>query len=344
MSEEEIRAQQATSGASQAEEPTTGKAPQSQKSQEPPTAETQQSKKEELLEKYHQVTMLQFFALGKRKGFVGRVGRPIDNPLSGQGRVLACLKLKDGISTRDLAQILGMSISSLNEMLAKMEKAGYIERKPSNEDKRVMLVFVTEQGQAIQQSEPPEVNLLDPDPFSGFSDEELKTLDVFFDRMIANLEANIGKDDLEHLKRKREERKEYLRAQFGNSSEAFAKVADELASFHRGGFGFGGFTPHAHGAAAVRRHQAANAGDGHPKAPKAAKPAAASVAKSALGSVKRRGSSQLKHGEGAVAGDSACSAKPAASDQGATSPIAAGNSGCSAALENRADTAKEGER
>lgn len=206
--------------------------------QEPDASESDKSQKEILLEKYHQATMLQFFALGKRKGFVGRVGRPIDNPMSGQGRVLACLKLKDGISTRDLAQILGMHVSSLNEMLAKMEKTGYIERRQSEEDKRVMLVFVTERGKAVQQSAPIEANALDPDPFSDFSDDELKTLEVFFDRMIANLEESIGKEDLEHLKRKREERKEYLRAQFGSSSEAFAKVADELASFHRGGFGF----------------------------------------------------------------------------------------------------------
>ncbi len=198
----------------------------------------EKNRKEVLLDKYHQITLLQFFALGKRRGFVGRVGRPVENPSSGQGRVLACLKLKDGISTKNLAQILGMRVSSLNELLAKMEKAGYIERRPSEEDKRVMLVFVTKQGEEVQQSEPLH-SPFDSDPFEGFSDDELQTLEVFLDRMIANLEASIGDDELAHLREKREERKEYLREQFGHSSEAFAKISDDFLSFHRGAFSHG---------------------------------------------------------------------------------------------------------
>lgn len=199
-----------------------------------------EQRKASLIDKYHQATMLQYFALGKRRGFVGRAGRPVDNPDSGQGRVLACLKLKDGIPTKDLAQILGMRVSSLNELLSKMEKADYVERRQSEQDGRVMLVFVTERGRAIQQHRVFGEHALDVDLFEGFTVEELETLEAFMDRMIENLKASIGPNDLEHLRQKREERREYLHAHFGNSSEAFARMTDDFSGLYRGVFGFDG--------------------------------------------------------------------------------------------------------
>ena len=106
-------------------------------------------KKEELLEKYQHAIMLHFFAMGKHRGLVGRAGRPVDNPSSGQGRVLACLKLKDGIGIKDLAQILGMSASSLNDLLTKMEYGGFIERRPVSDGDAISQVFLTEKGKAV---------------------------------------------------------------------------------------------------------------------------------------------------------------------------------------------------
>ena len=111
-------------------------------------------KKEELLEKYQHAIMLHFFAMGKHRGLVGRAGRPVDNPSSGQGRVLACLKLKDGIGIKDLAQILGMSAPSLNDLLTKMEYGGFIERRPVSDGDAISQVFLTEKGKAVKQNDP----------------------------------------------------------------------------------------------------------------------------------------------------------------------------------------------
>ena len=38
----------------------------------------------------------------------------------GQGRVLSLLKLRDGIATKEMAEILGIRVSSLNETLGRM--------------------------------------------------------------------------------------------------------------------------------------------------------------------------------------------------------------------------------
>ena len=55
----------------------------------------------------------------------------------GQGRILAALKLKDGIATRELAYVLGIRVPSLNEALSKLENAGHIVREPDPRDRRV---------------------------------------------------------------------------------------------------------------------------------------------------------------------------------------------------------------
>jgi len=112
---------------------------------------------------------------------------PAADPSRGQGRILALLKLRDGLPTRELAHILDLSISALNELLAKLEKAGFIQRQPSEEDGRVMLVFITEKGRQQEQH------------IAGFNtvvdvlnEEEKQQLIGYLDRMIASIEEQLG--------------------------------------------------------------------------------------------------------------------------------------------------------
>ena len=67
----------------------------------------------------------------------------------GQGRILAALKLKDGIATRELAYVLGIRVPSLNEALSKLENAGHIVREPDPRDRRVQLITLTDSGRAL---------------------------------------------------------------------------------------------------------------------------------------------------------------------------------------------------
>ena len=73
-------------------------------------------------------------------------GKIAPNPYRGQGRVLAVLKLKPEVSQKELAYLLDMSKQSLAELLAKMEKQGYIAREPSAEDKRSTIVKLLDEG------------------------------------------------------------------------------------------------------------------------------------------------------------------------------------------------------
>jgi len=108
---------------------------------------------------------------------------PTADTTRGQGRIIAVLKLRDGISTKDLAFLLGVRVSSLNELLSKLEKGGYVTREPFEQDKRVMLVKLTEKGRNEEQ---PEV-LLSEDIFSCLSEEEQKALGEYLDCVIDTL-------------------------------------------------------------------------------------------------------------------------------------------------------------
>lgn len=118
-----------------------------------------------------------------------------NNPLAditrGQGRILAVLKLRDGISSRDLSYLLGIRVSSLNELLLKMEKNGYITREPSEQDKRVILIKLTDKGRDEQQQKPFDFD----DVFSCLAEDEQTAFGEYLDRIADAIQANAAAAD-----------------------------------------------------------------------------------------------------------------------------------------------------
>ncbi|QQO08771.1 MarR family winged helix-turn-helix transcriptional regulator [Breznakiella homolactica] len=112
---------------------------------------------------------------------------PMADPTRGQGRVLAILKLQPEISTKDLSYLLGIRQQSLNELLNKLEKSGFVERIPSEADRRIMMVRLTEKGKAEPQSEGDFSGI-----FSCLNPEERTAFGDYLDRIIAALEAQLG--------------------------------------------------------------------------------------------------------------------------------------------------------
>lgn len=136
--------------------------------------------------------MMLWFLMGhqRRRGHHNNFehSAPLD-PTRGRGRIIAMLKIKDGLSTKELSQVLGIRVSSLNETLAKMEKDGLVERKPSDTDKRVILIYLTEAGHAVEVEDRDDASMLD-----GFSDEELEQLSDYVSRMLKNVEGSFDED------------------------------------------------------------------------------------------------------------------------------------------------------
>ena len=55
------------------------------------------------------------------------------------------------ISVRDMGKMLFLDSGTLTPMLKKMEKSGWISRRRSREDERMVIVTITEKGEKLQE-------------------------------------------------------------------------------------------------------------------------------------------------------------------------------------------------
>lgn len=139
----------------------------------------------------------------------GRTGLGRIDTTRGQGRILAALKLKDGIATRELAYVLGIRVPSLNEALSKLENAGHIVREPDPRDRRVQLITLTDSGRALTgqlgEGEPEGDNI-----FEVLTEQERANLSDYLDKLIARMH-----EDLPDLEAGRQEWEKAARARMG---------------------------------------------------------------------------------------------------------------------------------
>ena len=57
---------------------------------------------------------------------------------------------KDGLTVGEICDKLMLDNGTLSPLLRKMEQAGYVERKRSEQDDRVVVITLTEEGKALQ--------------------------------------------------------------------------------------------------------------------------------------------------------------------------------------------------
>ena len=68
----------------------------------------------------------------------------------GFGSILDLLALQDGISQTELADMARIRRQSAAEALAQLEKEGYVRREASENDRRALLVYITDSGRYVQ--------------------------------------------------------------------------------------------------------------------------------------------------------------------------------------------------
>lgn len=177
-------------------------------------------------ELYQKLSKLQWLLHRQHlKGYA--TGGPTADPTRGQGRILAVLKMQDGVSTKDLSYLLGIRVSSLNELLVKLEKNGYITRESSEEDKRIILVKLTEKGRSEKQKDGELGNI-----FDCLSEEEQKNFGEYLERVITALEDELG------------DRSEVDFGWMATAHERFGRNFHQMFSMGHGRHPFGGFHSH----------------------------------------------------------------------------------------------------
>jgi DNA-binding MarR family transcriptional regulator len=107
----------------------------------------------------------------------------------GQPSMLRALWEQEGQTHGELASQLHVQPATITKMLQRMEKAGFVERRPDAVDQRISRVYLTDTGRAIQEAVKQVWTTLEQETFAGFTLEERVLLRRFFVQIKENLIA-----------------------------------------------------------------------------------------------------------------------------------------------------------
>ncbi|MBL8651239.1 MAG: MarR family transcriptional regulator [Sphingopyxis sp.] len=106
---------------------------------------------------------------------------------AGQWRFLRQLWREDGITQRELSERVGMREPTTVVALKGLEKAGFITRKKTAEDRRKTFIFLTPHARKLELILAPMNAEIHEIATRGMSDAEVETLQTLMRRVIANL-------------------------------------------------------------------------------------------------------------------------------------------------------------
>ena len=109
----------------------------------------------------------------------------------GQPPVLFHLHDQDGLSHSELGQRLQVSPATITKMIQRMEKAGFVQRRPDLDDQRVSRVYLTDAGRAIQAEVMKRHRMIEAEAFADFSPEDEAAMRRLLSRMRENLKQVI---------------------------------------------------------------------------------------------------------------------------------------------------------
>jgi DNA-binding MarR family transcriptional regulator len=113
----------------------------------------------------------------------------------GQGRILFALWQSDAVPINDLVERTLLRKSTLSELLDNLEKAGYVRREQSEEDRRKILIKLTERTQKLQKVY---INLsveMTKIFYHGFTEDEIDEFEAYLQRILNNLLPHDAESD-----------------------------------------------------------------------------------------------------------------------------------------------------
>ena len=105
------------------------------------------------------------------------------------GRMMDCVRMHPGVSSRELCELLDLRPSSLSEMLARAEKEGWITRVADEEDRRMQHVSLSAKGQQLVEGIEVSRELDAARKIACFSDAERETFIQLCNRLSDHLES-----------------------------------------------------------------------------------------------------------------------------------------------------------
>ncbi len=105
-----------------------------------------------------------------------------------RGRVMFVLWQEDRLPISELARRASLTKSTMTALLDQLEAAGLVQRVPSDEDRRVVLVERTDKDRSFQERYERLSQTIDAIVYAGFSEQEIDTFESMLRRVLRNLE------------------------------------------------------------------------------------------------------------------------------------------------------------
>ena len=106
-----------------------------------------------------------------------------------QGRILFVLWQHNGITIQELAKRTLLGKSTLTSMLDRLEMAGYLNRVPSKEDRRKIIIELGEKDRALQEVYLRVSEEMTEMFYHGFNSKEIDGFEGYLNRILNNLMA-----------------------------------------------------------------------------------------------------------------------------------------------------------
>ena len=103
-----------------------------------------------------------------------------------RGRIIFALWGRDGVPIKTLCEKTSLDKSTLTGIIDRLERDGYITKKPSETDKRSTLISLTGKEQEFAQKVQKVSNQMNKIFYKGFSNEEILQFDSMLERILAN--------------------------------------------------------------------------------------------------------------------------------------------------------------
>jgi DNA-binding MarR family transcriptional regulator len=107
----------------------------------------------------------------------------------GQQFVLRCLWREDGLSPGEVARRLGLATPTVTRATARMAAAGLLRREPHEVDRRMVRLWLTDRGRALEEVIDAEIGQLTERALGSFTEAERGTLVGFLGQIRRNLDT-----------------------------------------------------------------------------------------------------------------------------------------------------------
>ncbi|PPA71721.1 MarR family transcriptional regulator [Jeotgalibacillus proteolyticus] len=106
-----------------------------------------------------------------------------------QNLIMMLLWERDGLTQNQMVQMLNKDKTNIARMASNLEKKGFIKRSQSEEDKRVIQIFLTSEGKKLGDKIIPIAEQFNELVCKGLSEEELTELERLLSKMSSNIQS-----------------------------------------------------------------------------------------------------------------------------------------------------------